>query len=239
MGHLHGVFLESVSELPRAGEWQLPADEASAKAHLKALRLKNGDQVNLMNGRGRLCTAKILDNRQWGFEALSLETITRPEPQLDVYLSPPKGDDLDRTVQICVELGVKRLVLFKSEHSAHKSALKAGRLNRIAQSSCEQSLNPWLPLIEVDFDKSLPQFLQNAEGQLLVCDEMLAGRAPFYRPSSELSKYSVFVGPEGGWSEREREIFRNKKVQSAALGPVVLKVPTALSVVLGILRSYS
>ncbi|HVJ65301.1 MAG TPA: RsmE family RNA methyltransferase [Bdellovibrionota bacterium] len=241
MSHLPGVFLTTQSVVSSAGEtWQISADESDACAHLKALRLKNGDACLLLNGRGEITRVELIDSKTFAVKTLDHRQVAPAALPIDLYLSPPKGDDLDRSLQICVELGVRRLHLFQSEHSAHTTTLKLGRLRRIAQSSCEQSLNPWLPEIIDHGRVSLAELVATAHRhakEVLSFDESLAETKSFFKVKSPAASYACFVGPEGGWSAAERELFASLKVSRASLGPIVLKVPTAICAALSVLRS--
>ncbi len=241
MGNLHGVFLESQKPSNKIGEiWRIDENEEAAINHIRALRLKSGDTFVALNGHGLKVITKIIDQKIMQLETLEHTQISMPKVSADIFLSPPKGDDLDRCIQICVELGVRRLHLFSSDHCAQKSALKLGRLKRIAQSSCEQSLNPWLPEIIDEGTDGLGAMLKKAQGEsssVLVFDELLASTEPFFRIKHTSTSFAFFIGPEGGWSKAEREQFQFHNITRASLGAIVLKVPTALCAGLSVLRS--
>lgn len=242
MAHLHGVFLDWQS-LPTAERWTLGEQETSARAHLKALRIKNQDHVIFLDGKGHHLIAEVQDSRQLSFQTIRRESFRQRRPEVTVYLSAPRGDDLDRCIQASCELGVQKLVLFRSDHSAHTTTPNSGRLVRIAQASCEQSLNPWLPAIDIEFDKNLKALMNEATAKkltTLVCDEVLAdGIGTWHAPPKADQALAIFIGPEGGWSDNERTHFDTiASAQRIGLGPTVLKVPTALTAILSILRQH-
>lgn len=241
MAHLHGVFLEHQPLHQHVGEsWFLQKEETAAAMHIKALRLKSGDELFLLNGKGAKTKVKLLDHKTLEFCTTANENAKRPNVSVDVFLSPPKSDDLEQCIQICVELGVQRLHLFKSDHSTYLSDLKLGRLKRIAQSSCEQSLNPWIPEIVDATETSLGEMIklsQNLAESVLVFDENLAEKDRFFNVTPGPKSFAFFVGPEGGWSTYERKMMESSQIHRASLGPIVLRVPTALCAALSVLRS--
>lgn len=238
MGHSHAVFLEW-QKFSDSLEWSLDEQEQSAKSHIKALRVKNGDHLLFLDGKGHVLESEILDSKNLRFKTLNHFNKEFYAPSIDVYLSAPRGDDLERSIQICVELGVKRLHLIHTDHCAHTSPPNLGRLVRVAQSSCEQSLNAWMPEIRNAFDENFDLLLEKAKGEshAVVFDEILADqKSPSFRVTRPAERYSIFVGPEGGWSTRERNHFDTHKIERASLGPTVLKVATALCVGISLLR---
>ena len=130
-----------------------------------------------------------------------------------------KGDKPEFTVQKLTEIGVDTIVWFESDHSVvrwdqHKRSAVAARLERIVRGAVEQSRRCYLPTVEVgcSFD-NLAARSDAAMGET-------TGRAV------SLERTCVLVGPEGGWSERER----SAALRLVALGDYVLRAETAAMV---------
>jgi 16S rRNA (uracil1498-N3)-methyltransferase len=241
VAHLHGVFLET-QELPKEplSSWTLEPSEDSARSHIRALRIDDQDHILLLNGCGTKTQAKMLNRRLFEFEIVQSQHLPRPQYDTHVFLSPPKGEDLERCVQICVELGLRSLSFFSSDHNANASQLKLGRLKRIAISSCEQSLNPWIPELNDLSQMNLSTALAKAKSMnsyIIGFDEDLADKKDFFSPKKPTKNHVIFIGPEGGWSEKERSLLKDQADECASLGPIILKVPTALCASLSVLKS--
>lgn len=242
MSHLHGIFIKETL-IPNSTEFpvlvKLNEADDSAMAHLKALRISNHQPFYLLNGKGLLAKTQIKDLKKRELEILEITQQPTILPGIKIYLSSPKGDDLERCLQFSTELGAQDIYLFRSKHCTLTKLPNLGRLNRIVEASCEQSLNAFCPNIHSLFDLSLNQILQNLDpsGRNLVFDEDLAEHgSKWFKVPLNHKVISLFVGPEGGWSDEERLLFRNANITSCSLGPRVLKVPTALNSALSIIR---
>jgi 16S rRNA (uracil1498-N3)-methyltransferase len=176
----------------------------------KALRLRPGDGLVVSDGAGARRTARFGDEVEPDGDVV---WVPRPDPPLTVGLTPTKGDRPEWAVQKLTELSVDRIVVLRTERSVVRwEADRAGhhleRLRRIAREAAMQSRQVWLP--EVD-GVATPADLPGAA---------LADRDG--RPPTTADTV-LLCGPEGGWSEAERDEPRDH----VALGPAVLRAETA------------
>jgi 16S rRNA (uracil1498-N3)-methyltransferase len=144
--------------------------------------------------------------------------VERPTPALTVGFSLVKGDRPEWTVQKLTELGVDRIVPLTTDRTvvrwdAAKAARNGERLRRIAREAAMQCRRVWLPV--VDDVQSFDAAVDAPD----VCVADPGGRPP------TLERPSILVGPEGGWSDRERA--RVDASARVALGPHVLRAETA------------
>ena len=64
-------------------------------------------------------------------------------------------------------------------------------------------------------------------------------RAAFYGESvQELKQMTLAFGPEGGWTETEREILREESFKLCTLGPRVMRIETAVIAATSLAASY-
>jgi 16S rRNA (uracil1498-N3)-methyltransferase len=146
---------------------------------------------------------------------------TRLVPPITIGFAPAKGDRPEWVVQKLTELGVDRMVPLVADRSVvlwsgprADNALK--RMRRAAREAAAQSRRSWLP--EVAEPVSLSVFagaVEAAGGHLALAE--LGGDPP------SLERPVVAVGPEGGWSDAERELCRAR----VGLGDAVLRAETA------------
>ncbi len=213
--------------------------------HFKSLRIKNGEQVRILDGKGLSFDLKCTDSKTWSFDILSTTTQSPPHPVLHFYLSPPKSDALSLAVSHLVEVGASSLNFVRSANTTFKSKEKIPheRLDRISMAASAQSGraylmevgNSLLSLEEAVNEKpSLPNF---------VADEVLASDPnDFHGIQKHLIKFQefkIFIGPEGGWSEHERQFFDLRSCERFSLGSYVLRVPTACVAAAQIIRLLS
>ena len=187
---------------------------ANDRHHLgRVLRLRDGDELTVSDGAGqwRRC--------RFGARIEPIGAIERDEssqPEITIAFALVKGERPEWVVQKLTEVGVDRIVPVVAERSVvHWDADKADRnhtrLLTVAREAAMQSRRAWLPVVEPisAFDD-----LAGRAGAALA-DR--GGRPP------TLANPVVLVGPEGGWSDRERD----KGLPSVGLGPTVLRAETA------------
>ncbi len=178
----------------------------------------------------------LLDNSGFEFEAVitSFEVgnldfkIVHSEkvknvPKREIYLfaSLIKKDNFEWVLEKGTEIGVTHFIPVLSERS-EKKALNMERAIKIIREASEQSGRGILP--ELHSVMKLEDVLSSTSGEIIVFD--FSG-IPFkdFRQQSDIRK--LFVGPEGGWSDREIKMFLDKKAQIVSLGETVLRAETA------------
>lgn len=118
-------------------------EDAEAHHVLNVLRMREGDELTLFDGRGRLAIA-VITGRTRRSVTCRLKSRTQatdsPGESLTVYASPPKGERLRWMVEKLTELGVTRLVLLETTHSVvipGESRLE--KLQAAVIAACKQS----------------------------------------------------------------------------------------------------
>ena len=135
----------------------LPKDAAN---HLKVLRPKTGEEVELFDGHGRW---RVYTWNGGLHFCRTIEQSERPSTSLTLFACVTKGSRWDWTVEKATELGVTRIVPVISERTIVRipkgeRAAKRDRWRRIAEDAARQSDAKWLPEIceAVDFADVLP-----------------------------------------------------------------------------------
>ncbi len=210
----------------------LPDDAA---AHLvRVLRLGEGDACVLFNGDGRDYDARLLSANKRGVEAevVAARQIGNESPLRIVLLQGiARGEKMDLILQKAAELGVAAIVPVQAERTevkldAQRAQKRVAHWRSVIVSACEQSGRARIP------ELSAPAALAAAAGAAapgalkLILDpngEHASSSLP--APGSE--GLAIAIGPEGGWSPRDREILRAAGFQGLRLGPRVLRTETA------------
>ncbi|MDR3311129.1 MAG: 16S rRNA (uracil(1498)-N(3))-methyltransferase [Oscillospiraceae bacterium] len=205
-----------------------------ARAHVRALRLKPGEEFTLCDGARRdvVCRVTLADRRETRFEIL-YETENRAEPPyfLTVYLAYAKGERLEYSVQKCTELGASRFVLFPSRNCVavpdeKGRDAKLARLAAVVRSAAEQSGRGIIP--QVTAAQSFEEAVRGAATAGLPL-------FPFERESvrtlksalREAATVSVMTGSEGGFTDAEAEFAVSAGLVSVTLGTRILRCDTA------------
>jgi 16S rRNA (uracil1498-N3)-methyltransferase len=202
---------------------RLPAEESH---HIrKVLRARPGSLVEAVDASGRLFTTELVS----GDVVRVIQEEVRPQVgsgELTLYQAVPKGKRMELVVEKAVELGVDRIVPLTTERGVVRPDGKGGkqaRWARISEAAARQALRLKVP--EVAEVASFPDAVREPEGS-----KVLLHNDPGVESLEALeisSPVSVFVGPEGGWSEQELRTARDAGAQVAHLGPYRLRSETA------------
>jgi len=190
----------------------------------KVLRFRPGQEVILFDGHGQ---EKLYSLNELSKDHATLELITEFEakiPLREVYLfwSLLKKDKNDWVLQKATELGVSHFVPLLAERS-EKTGFNIERAQKIVIEAAEQCGRSDIPSIRE------PMLLQTAlhefSGKLpmFVCEqhELIKPKTPNYQ------EVGVLIGPEGGWSESEKQLFVTQEVGRLQLGEFTLRAETA------------
>ena len=111
---------------------------------------------------------------------------------------------------------------------------KKERWLKIAREACKQSGNPWLPVFDspVDF-KEIVRSPEPGEERWMAS---LCKAMPVKKFGGDANLLSIFIGPEGGWSQREEVYGKNAGLSVLSLGRHVLRVETAAVSALAVAR---
>jgi 16S rRNA (uracil1498-N3)-methyltransferase len=166
------------------------------------------------------------------------EMAAGPElPDLTLWLALIKFDRFEWAVEKATELGVRRIVPVEATRSERGllegSRRRIERWARIAHEASEQSRRVRAP--EVAPAIRFPDALKDGATHRLFLDERPG--APMliraFRPAAG-DAISLFVGPEGGWTDPERDALGAAGWAGASLGPTVLRAETAVCAALAV-----
>jgi 16S rRNA (uracil1498-N3)-methyltransferase len=211
------------------------------------LRLKNGDWVQLLDGRGTEYDAQIVSCSNGSIQARIVgkrECKTEPKLKLTVAISLPKADKVETVVQKCTELGMSKLIVFMSERSVPRPdeariANRMDRWRRIAVEAAEQSGRALVPQIEgiLDFGELISKIPQYGL-------PLLAWEGSDSLPLREIIKNYptvdssiVIIGPEGGFTECEAGLAKEAGAIPISLGKRILRCETAAVAVTAVLMN--
>jgi 16S rRNA (uracil1498-N3)-methyltransferase len=211
------IFVDSTLE---AGD-ALRLPEGEARHVLRVLRGKTGDALEVVDADRRLFVAEL----RGGNEATVLEALEAPDEDVEVslYQAVPKGGRMDLVVEKATEVGATRIVPLVTERGiVEPRAGKVGRWRRVAEAAARQSLRMGVPevLDPVPFAQAVRQV--GERGVLLHNDAGLDPLEAVLGPPA-----SLFVGPEGGWSEEEMRLAMQAGLAFAQLGPYRMRSETA------------
>ena len=198
----------------------------SEKTHYlkRVMRKKNGDKITIFNGK-----------EQWEVELNLKEYTVKPEkktgmlgfvPDIYLYFSLLKNKQTNYLIEKVCELGVKKIIPLKTEFSENFTP-NLCRLKKVAIEAVEQSNGILVP--EIEKLSSLKEVLKNwnTERKVFFCDEDRKGKKISKISLSKKDKVAIFIGPVGGWSLRDKQLFESIEVNKINLGKNILKADTA------------
>ena len=213
----------------------------------QVLRLGAGDKIRVFDGSGMEYEAKLVSiTRERATAEIedSFRPGTEPGVRVTLFQGLPKGEKMDLIVQKTVELGVYRIIPVITQRSvvqlgSKDRAKKAQRWSKIAKEASKQCGRAYVPQVLAPLDFNEAFSLLGGYGSVLLLYEneqkkCLKEVLKCYT-INKISDIALFVGPEGGFSEREVEKFLSLGYDVAGLGKRILRTETAAISVLSII----
>ncbi|MBL8772485.1 MAG: 16S rRNA (uracil(1498)-N(3))-methyltransferase [Phenylobacterium sp.] len=207
---------------------RLDLDEGQSRYLAAVMRQAPGDAVAVFNGRDGEWRAVVASVTKRGV-SLDVDALARPQaegPDLDLVVALVKRARLETIVEKAAELGARRVrpVITERTQADHT---RVDRLQAIAVEASEQTGRLDVPQVlePVRLERMLADW--EAGRRLLFCDE--AGEArPVLQAVDGAGAWAILIGPEGGFSPRERAVLRALPFATpAGLGPRILRADTA------------
>ncbi len=209
--------------------------------HLQhVMKCQIGDDIEVIDGKGSVGTGTIIEfgkQKKQLFCHIQLKHIeTRAPRSFPVFLAlaMTRPNHLEFALEKCTELGVSGFYLFPSEYS-ERAILSEGRKERyqhIIRSALKQSgclFEPacyFFPSFETALH-SIPQsqYFSDLSPHAVSVDTLIATTK---KPLASNQQFTLFIGPEKGWSEKEKALMQTKKdAQVISLSESILRAETA------------
>ncbi|HVW94704.1 MAG TPA: 16S rRNA (uracil(1498)-N(3))-methyltransferase [Mucilaginibacter sp.] len=203
--------------------------EEESKHAIRVMRLQKDDEVQLIDGRGGLYTAAILDDhpKRTVLQINKVETeFNKRNHYLHIAVAPTKN--LDRTewfLEKATEIGIDEISLIISQRSERKEA-KVERLNKIITSAIKQSIKAYHPVLNEPIGFS--QFINMPfDGQKFIAHCEPGNKASLSKELSLRDRYLILIGPEGDFTPDEVNDALNNQFKAITLGESRLRTETA------------
>ena len=203
------------------------------------LRMKIGEEIAVSNGEDGKeyhCQVERFDEDEVICTILSVREDSAELPsRIFLFQGLPKGDKMELIIQKAVELGVYAIIPVSTKRcvvklDAKKEKSKIARWQQIAEAAAKQSKRGIVPQVRnvmsiqeaVRYASSMEVRLfpyEHAEGMKRT-RELIES----VRPGQNIA---VFVGPEGGFEEKEVEMAEREGFEAITLGKRILRTETA------------
>lgn len=208
---------------------------------VRVLRLKQGSGITLFDECGLEHSGKITEISTKEIKvAITGTKHIETEPRLNITLLQgiPKGEKMDFIVEKATELGVKNIIPVITERSQVRHTQKIKRWQRIALESSKQCGRFILPEIHevINFDQAIKNNI-NCKLAIILYEKGQEYLKQRIKTSSQpIDTISLFVGPEGGFSETEISLAEDNGFIRMGLGPRILRTETASIVAISLIQ---
>ncbi|MGE5644747.1 MAG: RsmE family RNA methyltransferase [Acidobacteriota bacterium] len=224
----------------RHGRAVIEGDDAR---HLsQVLRAEAGRRYEISDNRDvYLAEIEAVRKCEVSFQMLEKLPVEAPPVTLTVLVALTKFDRFEWAIEKLTELGAAAIVPIEAERSEkglERAALKRlERWRKIARESSQQSRRARLP--EIAGPQPLARALAGGGSNRYFLDE--AGGAPLLAAlpgeRTNADEVKLAIGPEGGWTDSERELAGAHGWTPVSLGPLILRAETACAAAAGVVMS--
>ncbi len=208
--------------------------------HIKnVLRMQPGERIIICNGEGKdfYCRIDTISSKE---VIVDIEEMNDTESELSakIYLFQgiPKKDKMELIIQKAVELGAYEIIPVAMKRcvakieDVKKEQKKIERWQSISTSAAKQSGRGIIPKVHrvLSFEEAL-QYAKELEDVIVpyeLADE-IEESAKIIKEAAKKKSIGIFIGPEGGFDEKEIEKVLQNNFQTITLGKRILRTETA------------
>ncbi len=240
---MHYFFLEG-HELTPGAEVELYREDVNHA--YRVLRLKAGDNAAVADGRGMARRGLITVSEPKKVKVLLNDQLSAGESSLKLTLfqSLAKGEKMDMIIRQSVELGVMQIVPVVTERSiprwnSRTEERKIQRWRSIVRSAASQCRRAFLPHLENVYDlKSVSSRIKGFKALVLWERENNNSLTQIFKQPCPRDKVVfLFIGPEGGFENREIEAIGKAGAETVHIGQRIMRTETAAAAAISIIQA--
>ena len=200
--------------------------EETSKHIIQVLRMKQGEKLQLTNGKGKIVIAEITREHKKSTEVkvLSTSNIAPRTSNITIAISLIKNNSrFEWFLEKATEIGVSEIIPLLCDRT-EKQHFRHDRMKNILISAMLQSQQAWLPVLHepVKFKEIVKTFQQNKYIAHCIEEEKMAiGNRPINQSSI------ILIGPEGDFTKEEIELAKQNNFIPVSLGDTRLRTETA------------
>lgn len=217
-----------VDELPSSVR-EIELDEDTSRHIIQVLRMKEGENVRLTDGKGNVGSAVVATahKKHAGVQIMSINSVSLPTPQLYIAISLVKNASrFEWFLEKATEFGAAEIIPLICERT-ERQKFRHDRMLGICKSAMLQSMQSWLPLLHepVSFNDVVSDARQRQKMIAHCVKEAKVEFASLYNPS--LESHIILIGPEGDFTDNEIARAREHHFIPVSLGSTRLRTETA------------
>ena len=201
-----------------------PVSLSAPQSHYltRVMRLKEGDAIACFNGKaGDWMALLTKGKKEWSLLPQKQIIAQQKRDACLLCLALIKREPLIYALQKATELGVTEIHLIQAERS-NNERVNMERLRSIVLEACEQCERNDIPKLFAP--ETLSKTIETLSGKMALV--WLSERGTTTGKSLSLPP-AFFIGPEGGWTEKEQSLFQRSNAISWHLGNTILRAETA------------
>ncbi len=203
-------------------------EEEEFRHCVKVLRKKTGDEIHLVDGKGKyyVATLDAIEKHRCTFTINKVDPENQKDYSIHIAVAPTKNQDrLEWFVEKAIEFGVDEISFLQCEHS-ERITIKQTRIDRIAVSAMKQSGRATLPVFNPL--TNFKTFVEtNTSPQRFIAYVDQENPDHLFQLATRQNNYTVLIGPEGDFSEAEISLAIANGFQKVSLGNHRLRTETA------------
>lgn len=208
---------------PSDSEHTLSEDES--KHVIRVLRMKLGERIGILDGKGSSYTCEIIDDspKRCGLKVVEIQTEEKQSVEIHIAVGPTKQmERIEWFIEKSTEIGITEITLVECKN-AERVKIKTDRLEKKAISAMKQSHRKFLPKINV-LTKVSDFITNNPNGLIAHCyDQERAEFNTVFKPNG----CPILIGPEGDFTLEEIELAKKHGYKTITLGTNRLRTETA------------
>lgn len=210
------------------GGQQITLKEETSRHVVQVLRMKEGERLNLTDGKGHLLTCEIyeISKKTCVVKVLTTSNQQPATRNVSIAISLLKNPSrFEWFLEKATEIGVREIIPLICDRT-EKEKFRHDRMNAICISAILQSQQCWLPVLHepVLFSKSI-QEISTEEKFIAHCDD--SGNKTNLSNLKPLNHSTILIGPEGDFTQKEIELALQNGFQPISLGETRLRTETA------------
>lgn len=219
---------------------RIPLTGVEGKHAVSVRRMRLGEAIQLSNGRGLRVIGSVAEIASNELVVAAAEVIRESEPELKITVAQAlaKGDRDELAIQAATELGCWAVIPWQAERSISRwdsTKAKKGveRWQSIVSEASKQSLRAWDPIVQEPCTSKQLAALAASFDLVLVLEPTAETRlssidfSTLAKAGNGRASICLVVGPEGGISPDELQLFSESGAKAVRLGDEVLRTSTA------------
>ena len=196
---------------------------------ITVLRFRQGDRINIVNGKGLLCEGIIrkADTRQCQVELLNIQhNYGKTDYYIHLAMAPVKNHDrFEWFLEKATEIGINEISPVICKRS-ERSSVRLSRAEKIMISAMKQSGRAYLP--RLNRESPLSDFMKTCKQSVKMIAHCATGnRISLINGLLQPADICILIGPEGDFTQDEIRQALQYSFTEVSLGDNILRTETA------------